>query len=429
MTPCSSPEDISRLSEAIGEFLHREEGRGQQCTVEHVRRTDGTDYFLAYPDDFSDTILVHDEEGNLMPRSLRPTFEIVFAYSQADGTLELNAKIPSRLKPELEDIFCQIILGQPAKDCGAETVYDLNVLKDGPQRLETDPEDRVTPVVRRLRLAIPESRATITLEADRAGGPESIYRMLAEYLNRERLPLSDLNVASATIGLVLHPTNCRKAGRLTFDVSRPDTCTLRNHRPDQVALRRSISSDGGLPLLDTLHAILKRTEREPAIFHADQIAVWPRGQLDRWVASGVLQPISPAGSLPTLCCGGEQVGEVVFLTDADTSRARAYLCCPHCGPSPVSTESLRRWRVDVERLVEVLFAEVDVARHLTCLEAGRLWRVGKASKEAGRFTVFFGRQLHYKDANKILKRAASRLGPSCFPHGTSRQTWRRTTDR
>ena len=249
MTPCTSPRVVLQLGEAIGELLRREEGRGQQCTVEHVRRKDATDYFLAYPDDFLDTILAHDEEGALTPQSVRPTFEIVFAYSQADGTLELNAKIPSRLKPELEDIFCQIVLGQPAENCGPEAVYDLNVLKDGPQRLDTDPEDRVTPVVRRLRLAIPESRATITLEADRSAGPQSIYRMLDEYLNRERLPLSDLDVTSATIGLMLHPTNCRKAGRLTFDVSRPDTCTLRSHRPDQVALAQKYLKRWGIAVV------------------------------------------------------------------------------------------------------------------------------------------------------------------------------------
>ena len=137
------------------------------------------------------------------------------------------------LSPQVSDGYLRV---HAAQDPGSNVAYDLNVLKDGPQRLETDPKDCVTPVVRRLRLAIPESRDTITLEADRAAGPQKMYRMLDEYLNRERLPLSDLDVVSATIGLVLHPTNGRRGGRLTFDVSRPDTCTLRSHRPDQVAL-------------------------------------------------------------------------------------------------------------------------------------------------------------------------------------------------
>ena len=193
-------------------------------------------YFLAYPDDFVHTILLHDKAGNLAPRSIRPTFDIVFAYDQTAGTLELSAKVPTRLKTELEDAFCRIVLGQMTAYHDGDVVYNLNVLKEGPNCLETDPEDYLTPIVRRLRLAIPESRETITLEADRAGEPDSIYRMLSDCLNREKLPLSDLEVTSATIGLVLHPTESRKPGCLTFDVARPDTCTLRNHRADRVAL-------------------------------------------------------------------------------------------------------------------------------------------------------------------------------------------------
>jgi hypothetical protein len=56
------------------------------------------------------------------------------------------------LKAELEDMFCEHILGQTAKQTRAEAAYNLNVLKDGPDRLDTDPEDHVTPTVRRLRL-------------------------------------------------------------------------------------------------------------------------------------------------------------------------------------------------------------------------------------------------------------------------------------
>lgn len=242
----TSVEALSRLADAIGEILMRTEGRGQHCTVEYVRRGDGAQCFLAYPDDFVHTIIMHDEQGNLTPRCIRPTFDIAFAYSQTDGTLELNAKIPTRLKPELEDMFCEVIIGHGTLCPAREAVYNLNVLKDGPDRLETDPEDRVTPIVRRLRLAIPESHEMITLEADRSVGPHSIYRMLGEYLNRERLPLPDLDVASATIGLVLHPTDVRKPGRLTFDISRPDTCTLRNHRADRVALAQKYLKRWGI---------------------------------------------------------------------------------------------------------------------------------------------------------------------------------------
>ncbi len=246
MTPRTSAEALSALGSAIGDILLRAEGRGQHCTVEHVRRGDGAECFLAYPDDFVHTILMHDAHGNLTPRCIRPAFEMAFAYSQAAGTLELNAKVPTRLKPELEDAFCQNIIGQKAECRGSEPIYNLNVLKDGPDRLETDPEDRVTPIVRRLRLAVPESQDLITLEPDRADGPNGVYRMLGEYINRDRLPLTDVDVASATISLVLHSTDVRKKGRLTFDIARPDTCTLRNHRADRVAVAQKYLKRWGI---------------------------------------------------------------------------------------------------------------------------------------------------------------------------------------
>jgi hypothetical protein len=244
--PNTGPEALERLAGAVSDLLQREEGRGQRCTVEHVRRGDGSECFLAYPDDFVCTILVHDGPGRLRPRSIRQTFEMVFAYNPQEGVLEINAKLPARLKSQLEDLFCAVILGKPAEKRGLEAVYNLNVLKEGTDRLETDPEDGVLPVVHRLRLAIPESRDTITFEADRAGKPERVYEMLDSYLAREQLPLSEVDVASATIGMVLQARESRRPGRMTFDVARPDTCTLRNHRPERVALAQKYLKRWGI---------------------------------------------------------------------------------------------------------------------------------------------------------------------------------------
>ena len=80
--PRRSPEAISELACAISQFLRCEEGRGQNCTVEHFRRAQGTDFYVAYPDDFVQTVAMHDDAGQLQPQAIRQTFEIVFAYNQ-----------------------------------------------------------------------------------------------------------------------------------------------------------------------------------------------------------------------------------------------------------------------------------------------------------------------------------------------------------
>ncbi len=156
---------------------------------------------------------------------------------------------------------------------------------------------------------------------------------------------------------------------------------------------------------DPLHAILKRSERNPAILGASQVSTWPTAELERWVATGVLRAISPASSLPCLGCGGEHVGEVVFLTDPDSGNVHAYLPCPTCGPSSIPSAALRRWRVDIERLVEVIFAGVVSTLRLVPVQAGRLWRVGRMPGPGGECAVFFGRNLHCADTAEILERA------------------------
>lgn len=158
-------------------------------------------------------------------------------------------------------------------------------------------------------------------------------------------------------------------------------------------------------MADSLHCILKLSEREPPVLGVTQTITWPEGDLERWVATGVLRPISPTTSLPCLGCAGEHVGEVVYLTDPGTGTARAYLPCPQCGPSAVSPAALQRWAVEVVPLVELVFTDSVTAVRLTCLHANRLWRVGKSTGPDGSFTVFFGRQLHRADAAEILQRA------------------------
>lgn len=158
-------------------------------------------------------------------------------------------------------------------------------------------------------------------------------------------------------------------------------------------------------MVDSLHTLLKRSEHAPAILPADQVATWPAGDLDRWVAIDVLRPMAPASSLPCLGCGGEYVGEIVFLTDPNTGDPRAYLPCPSCGPSPIPDAALRRWRIDIERLVEAVFAGLVASMHLTILQTGRLWRVGRSLGPDGGFTVFFGLQLHRADVSEILEHA------------------------
>jgi hypothetical protein len=141
------------------------------------------------------------------------------------------------------------------------------------------------------------------------------------------------------------------------------------------------------------------------VFLADQVACWPKGDLEHWLATGVLKPISPARSLPCLSCGGDHVGEVVFLDGAEPRQVRAYLPCPNCGPSPVELDDLRRWRVDIEQLIQTTVGKSVDQDQFSVMHANRLWRIGKAAGDVGNLTVFFGRQFHRQDTAAILQSA------------------------
>jgi hypothetical protein len=198
--PRRSDNAISELASAISQFLRCEEGRGQNCTVEHFSRSNGTDYYVAYPDDFLQMMATHDESGNLQPYAIRQAFEIVFAYSQEDGSLELFAKMPTNMKVKLETLFGQIIL---EKDIGPQPYvrpYDLNRLKDRYFNLEIDTEDGLAAVITALRLGHAGGTYRLAAEPQKPRSGRLQYgRKLPERRNsplgKRQNPKSDLSLS------------------------------------------------------------------------------------------------------------------------------------------------------------------------------------------------------------------------------------------
>lgn len=235
--PRTTAEAIHKFAHALSHLLRLEEGRGQQCTVEHFRRRDGTDYFVAYPDDFVRTIVMHDAQGNLSPRSLRQTFEIVFGYHRQEGTLELFAKMPSEIKPKLENLFGQVILGVDLGPQNNHLPYNLNRLKDRYFCLDTDPEDRISASIRKLRLDVPD-RGRFTVEPLKDSRGSDIYEVIDECLNEDQVAWDEINISLATICFHFEPVNGRRPGSLTCDVTYPDRCSINSRRPEWIDLTR-----------------------------------------------------------------------------------------------------------------------------------------------------------------------------------------------
>lgn len=228
---------LDSLARDISRLLVTEQGRGQHCTVEHFQRDNGTDYFCCYPDDFIRAVTLHDDDGKLTTRSVRQTFEIVFAFHQPTGTLETSAAVPTRLKTPLEEAFAWMILDTEVGPRVPRQVYHLDRLKDRDFRLETIPTDEIHVELKRLRLDLPDRTRRITLES-RDGESHDVLRMVDQCLNEEEVPLSDVRITSATLRFLFRKTLRRRAGSMTIDVSAPNTCNLRSQPPERADVAR-----------------------------------------------------------------------------------------------------------------------------------------------------------------------------------------------
>jgi hypothetical protein len=232
--PDQSPEARDRLARGLSDLLVREQGRGRICTVDVFTRR-GTVYFFAYPDDFVQNVTAHDDDRQLAPRTFRSTFSVVFAFCPADGSLELFARLPPRIKVLTEGVFAQSVLDYNLGEWRPDPSYELNGLKGSGFSPATDPEDGVTVHVRQMRLSLKNSHRTITLKAD-PDRPGDIFRMLDEVLDKEQVPLSSVNVTLVTFCFEFDGRDGRRAGSVTFDVAFPSSCSLRNQPADRIEI-------------------------------------------------------------------------------------------------------------------------------------------------------------------------------------------------
>ena len=117
---------LQDLASLIRTYFHHTEGRGNNCVVEPFRRGD-LDYFFAYPEDYSQQA-VEWVDGQFGRRPHNPAFEVIYVYSQKDGTLDFNFRGANKAIEPLQGMFATAILKLPElpTDPKDGRVYDLN---------------------------------------------------------------------------------------------------------------------------------------------------------------------------------------------------------------------------------------------------------------------------------------------------------------
>jgi hypothetical protein len=225
---------IQALAIQIRDFFRHAEGRGNNCVVEPFRRGE-LDYFFAYPEDYSQQS-IEWVEGEFDRRPHTPAFEVIYVYSQKDGTLDLNYRGSNKAIEPLQGIFATTILklNELPSDPEDARVYDLAALSDrffGFVRPLGSGIESVA--VKKLRLSSKVKQGDrITLEADPKRDPHAVHVLLDKLA--AALPLNLYNVTQAELVALVVVDEDKPAKTISIKITYPNSCSLKY---DEVGLK------------------------------------------------------------------------------------------------------------------------------------------------------------------------------------------------
>lgn len=237
------PASIRQLEQNLSNYFHTMQGRGQNCKVDCYKRND-LDYFFAYPEDYAQAS-VEWVGKEFKRRPHHPAFEIIFVYSQNDGTLDIFLSGDRKPVPDLQAIFADAILkaelGPDEKD---ERVYDLNPLRSRHFQFVYGAETGIADVaVKKLRLKVHGKSERIVLEADPSYNKQAVFDLLDKVT--KAIPLSQIAITQVGIKVTFaHNPSSRKASTRSFDINWPNSCSLKHDGRDLII--RKLLADSGI---------------------------------------------------------------------------------------------------------------------------------------------------------------------------------------
>ncbi len=225
------------LGKEISKYYWDTQGRGEHCHVEVYLRREKIHYFFAYPADYADTVIIYDDLGDLQRQLQQAAFEVIFAYNESSGTLDLFVQGDKNLRRDIEEIFARLILKEELPTEIAERQpYELNGLRNPDFDFPTDPEDAIQEVrVKALRLSIVgPGFGRITFESDARKKRGDIYDLMDKSLNHVRMETEAVNVTRAVLDVIYATGGKPKTD--SFYISYPDTCSLKD-TPEHLKLK------------------------------------------------------------------------------------------------------------------------------------------------------------------------------------------------
>ena len=167
--------------------------------------------------------------GEFHPRPHNPAFEIVYVYSQQDGTLDLNYHGARQAVEPLQGVFARAILklDELPSDPKDERVYDLSPLRERGFPFVFDPWSGIESVAakkRRLSSTV-RSGDRLTLEADPTRDREAVYALMDRALRKA--PGHLYNVTQVELLAVVDVHEDKPAKKVTIRITHPNSCSLK----------------------------------------------------------------------------------------------------------------------------------------------------------------------------------------------------------
>lgn len=240
--PDVSQKALKELADAISAYYRENQGRGQHCSAETYLRAGRYHYIFVYPQDYTDTFIGYDNQGNFQRKPQNRAFEVIYIYDSEGGTLDLYVQGGKELVRDLQKLFGRAILGEELGEEKRDSVpYNLNGLKRRDFSFSTEPADRVKGVkVTAMRLSLlGNPRKRITFESGPKDPKAGIYDFMNTALHEQRLPLSMVNVSAAVIQMIFENTNGgrRDERTLSFRITHPNSCNLK-YSPEELLARK-----------------------------------------------------------------------------------------------------------------------------------------------------------------------------------------------
>jgi len=254
---------LQQLAEMIRYYFHHAEGRGKNCVVEPFRRGE-LDYFFAYPEDYSQQS-IEWVNGEFDRRPHNPAFEVIYVYSQKEGSLDLNFRGSYKALEPLQGMFATAILkiDELPPDPKDERIYDLSPLLQKGFNFTYNVGSGIEEVtVKKLRLSSRIKKGDrITLEADTSRNSDAIYNLLDQI--GKTIPLNMYYLTQVELSASVVVDSNKPAKGMTIRITHPNSCSLKY---DELGLRlREMLEASGIELKEPV----KHAEGERPVVQYD----------------------------------------------------------------------------------------------------------------------------------------------------------------